>query len=782
MVAPSHSPRRKEEQQQPQQRHHNYIPSSEILRCAQRRLSHATTTSKTTTTTTNLNSSPLDLEAVQNIWRAVALVIDKSLLSAGRGVRVESFGTFTLDATGRARFFFASEFMARHRLLKYDTTAGVCLAGAAVNAKLNVARVAVTAGCTRPNVERVVDAVLRSLRQRLSAGKAVTLSFHPVGEFACSPASKAEMRYLPAFRARQKAAKIAATTAKIGVGRTRARETAWAVASTVRASSSAGGGGGDDSATTGADGRSTRRSVGAAWQVELSRRPVLEMQGEASGQRPRSASTSATSRPSSTANLLRPGTTAVAARGSSGKPQNCTTAAAHSGSPPTAGTSTHRVASAFNRRCAWDKRVSDVGSVDGGKGTGKSSPPGVQTSLSSRESSPLLVPGSRAASGRGESHHKTNKSTLSVGTSPISRKDGVALINKANDEPAGTRSLRTDRVLSGEDRCDQQGPQEEQDWLMLGRLGQRVSEQVGKEGVRRLAETLRVMHLGDSNDGSGWRLSGRDLLQALRDVGGNNLTSRELAHIGSVFRKQRDGRVSLQRFLDTLPRDENTNKRFVPPPPAPLHPPAPPLSTPPLPPPPPQQHDSAEVSAAAISTAAVITSEVCSSSSTSGQTHNPPQSFREDKGDRESATSCQEQGTCDVRASHAQLQSDSGRSYQMMRGTCTVVGRSTAAVAHKDSTTMVPSARRAHAARGGRDGDLAGHGRAMGKHESNLIAELARIIYDPPCSLEGLIHVLQANKVRKQYQPSARSGTLDWIGYLLTLVSRRKEQGNTPVL
>lgn len=50
---------------------------------------------------------------------------------------MESLGTFMLHAKGHPCFVLASEFAARHRLLKFDSPA---TAGAAINAKLNIAK------------------------------------------------------------------------------------------------------------------------------------------------------------------------------------------------------------------------------------------------------------------------------------------------------------------------------------------------------------------------------------------------------------------------------------------------------------------------------------------------------------------------------------------------------------------------------------------------------------------------------------------------------------------
>lgn len=124
----------------------SHVPSNDLLGSASRRL-RAVFLKEKQQDVGNVDSDEarrenvLDLEKIQKIWRAVGIVIDKSLVWAGRGVRVESLGTFTLDAKRRAQFFIASEFASRHRLIKYDTYASGCTAGAAINAKLNVATV-----------------------------------------------------------------------------------------------------------------------------------------------------------------------------------------------------------------------------------------------------------------------------------------------------------------------------------------------------------------------------------------------------------------------------------------------------------------------------------------------------------------------------------------------------------------------------------------------------------------------------------------------------------------
>lgn len=455
-----------------------------------------------------------NLDNVNKIWRAVALVIESSLLSsAARGVRIESLGTFALDAKDRERFFLASEFVARHRLLKYDACTGGSLAGGSVNTKLNISRVAAAAGSPRPEAERVLDAVLRSLRQCLASGRSVTLSFHPVAEFSCAPSRQSRMRYLPGFRARKKAVAAAVTRGRVGVGRAKSKPTPWTAGSNNNRDTSAAVA--TAAAASAGESRKTTRTTTtvANSRVDVRSPPVAgqfqarETAAAAVGTgRPLSASVSA----SETDRIVsdRPkgshggaGSGALGANIDSGADGSTLRAAAESA----VGAATTQPSSAWESPRTSRHNMENVARLTTAYGSCASL-------------------GSEVFSGDPQ-HARCLKS---FGPGDNGRKDAAAVY-----------------------RCDGHGHLPEEEWL-ASLLRQQTIAQTGGEGLRRLTRTLRLTH-ADVRDRDG-RLSGRSLLQALRDVG-VALTSGELAEMASVFRRQRDGRVSLHVLLAAIECD-----------------------------------------------------------------------------------------------------------------------------------------------------------------------------------------------------------------------------------
>lgn len=113
--------------------------------------------------------------------------------------------------------------------------------------------------------------------------------------------------------------------------------------------------------------------------------------------------------------------------------------------------------------------------------------------------------------------------------------------------------------------CQGQVKREHAQWeenAMGTLLRRQLLAHAGEEGLRRFVETLRVMHPGGGGGGGAecvdaGLVSGRDVLQALRDVDAINcLTSHDLGEIGSIFQSRRDGRVSLRRLLRIVLHEE----------------------------------------------------------------------------------------------------------------------------------------------------------------------------------------------------------------------------------
>lgn len=501
-----------------------------VLRCAARRLaSHqarvavgdAEQGAGNSEKAHNFLSHP---ENVNKIWRAVALVINHSLLSTGRGIRIETLGTFALDGKGSAKFFLSSDFAARHRLLKYST--GGYVAGGSVNTRLNIAKVAATAGRPRPDAERVLDAVLRSLHQRLAAGKSATLSFQPVAEFTCVPGGQARMRYLPAFRTRQKAARTADVRALGGVARTNSKATPWAAACLRKT----GGSGYDHDAVgdgaTGNVGRGETHTPSAGSPAARNAGTFIVKRSDANpAHRPCSSSTSVSQPRRFTSD--RPNTVHGGSRGEHGG--NWTKMP---GEPSTSSDDRSRGAACASdlstrRRQAWDVAYLNSGTcaavdVRRPKVSNSSSPSGA-FHCASTLSSPR-----KSIDGRAESRHDY---TIHV-------KNGVHEKNtgQKRHKAAHQHVRRLAHILR-----------------------RQTLEQAGEEGLLRLQGTLNLMHTGahrgDNGDGgdtgSDRRLSGRDLLQALRDVG-TFLTSYELTEIENVLRRQADRCMSLDVLLATI--------------------------------------------------------------------------------------------------------------------------------------------------------------------------------------------------------------------------------------
>lgn len=472
---------------------------------------------------------------VNKIWCAIGLTIEHSLLSAARGVRIESFGTFSLNALGRPRFFLAADFAARHRLLKYDMSSGGCLAGGSVNTRLNVARVAATAGSPRPEAERTVDAVLRSLHQRLATGRSVTLSFHPVAEFSCTPSGQATMRFLSGFHTKQKKMAGDATRVRVGTARVNPSTTPWAIAAAAAVVNGSkrgtGSAGGRHKAAEPETGRPLKDSVGR--------------KGGPVGRRPRSSNSTRSMQPEKLSKATdRPDTSiGFDDRRRRTLTPNSNAASSRYRKAPSVSSPVQRSAVME----AETKVANDTPASFGGSHTHHNTRFLTAQGMSYPSSSSILHDEQQGF------HHGSGKGS-NRGSGDVADEIERCVQDETNDpspahqgaNPCNSKS----RLGFAERRQEHQRHRPEEQLSSL--LRRQTLAQAGEEGLHRLAETLRLTHVTDDRRGDGGggigRLSGRDLLLALRDVG-TTLTSAELAETTKLFRQQSDGRVSLPVLL-----------------------------------------------------------------------------------------------------------------------------------------------------------------------------------------------------------------------------------------
>lgn len=492
-----------------------HVSSKDILGCAARRLQPAAVGGADGAGSGENNKREAMCNVVSKIWGSVGLVIENSLLSAARGVRIESVGTFTLDAKGCAGFFLAADFARRFRLVKYDVCSGGCLAGGAVNTRLNVAKVAATAGGPRPEAERVVDAVLRALQQRLAVGSSVTLSFHPVAEFSCTPSGQATMRFLRSFRAKEKAAAVTATRTRAGVTRTKSTPTPLGTAGVTTTAIASGTAG-----------------------------PTTTARSKSTGRRPHSASRGPKHLPSTD----RPQTSQLHG---DRKSTSVASASTHGNSSTTRDTSL--VTSHVGRTTGKGARTR----------TTLETPPRVGQSNLSRPTTASSCVSSRFSADTPSARRGKNAPSNGIGNTSDHCYHNDDEVRTDTQEETGLNNLAlgivrhnsVSRVASPNSSHRSDTDQGNHEKLLSGLLRRKTLAQAGDEGLCRLIEILRLTHVtgdsGSSNgggDGGGGRLSGRDLLVALRDIG-TKLTSAELAATTSVFRRQPDGRISLPVFL-----------------------------------------------------------------------------------------------------------------------------------------------------------------------------------------------------------------------------------------
>lgn len=523
--------------------------SKDILRSAARRIQLAARDGDGDGLTNRKQEEERWCHIVNKIWRAIGLTIEHSLLSAARGVRIESFGTFSLNALGRPRFFLAADFAARHRLLKYDVCSGGCLAGGSVNTRLNVARVAATAGSPRPEAERAVNAVLRSLHQRLATGRSATLSFYPVAEFSCTPSGQATMRFLSGFRTKQKKMAGDATRFRVGTARASSSTTPWASAAAAAVA---------DGNVRGTTCSSTGCKHIAAAEPETGRalQDSVGRKGGPVGRRPRSSNSTRSMQPEKVIKAADRPDTSI---GFDDRRRPSLTPNSNAAS------STNRMATSISspaQRSAVMK--AEVKAANGALASFGGSHTHNNTRFLTAQgmsypSSSILRDGQQGC------HHGSSKGS-SRGPSDVVDEIEHCVQGETND-PSPAHQLANpcnskSRVGLAEHRQEHLRHHPEEQLSSL--LRRQTLAQAGEEGLRRLVETLRLTHVtGDrrGEDGGGiGRLSGRDLLLALRDVG-TMPTSAELAETTKLFRQQPDGRVSLPVLLARIRTESRGRQR-----------------------------------------------------------------------------------------------------------------------------------------------------------------------------------------------------------------------------
>lgn len=715
-----------------------HVPSKDILRCAARRLQQAASGGAGGAGENNGREGMCHV--VSKVWGSVGLVIENSLLSAARGVRIESVGTFTLDAKGCAGFFLAADFARRFRLVKYDICSGGCLAGGAVNTRLNVAKVAATAGGPRPEAERVVDAVLRALQQRLAAGRSVTLSFHPVAEFSCT-SGRATMRFLRSFRAKEKKAAVNATRARAGVTKTKATPTPWGTAAATTA------------------------------LVRGTVRPTTTTRSKSAGRRPHSASP----RPKHLPSTDRPETSQL----HGDRKSSSAASASDNGNSTARGTSL---------ATSHDRRTTAKGAR---MGATLETPPRVGLNNPRRPTTASSCVSSRFFPDAPSAERGKNASSNGIGNAFDQCGHDDDELQTDTQEEMGLENLEVgtvrrnsiiSRVASPTSSHRSDMDHGNRETFLSGLLRRKTLAQAGDEGLRRLIEILRLTHVtSDSGGGGGGeRLSGRDLLVALRDVG-TKLTSAELAATTNVFRRQSDGRISLSVFLAGMAmgrgetpfqqgapsiREEEIRLSSVDAREKEVGPAAPVLSGGAVA----RRHSSGlpwessscrDVPAQqqAISTASAswagsvkdtaaqsaLSSPRLSESSTVDKLLRRERLGQDHAPSRESRRACHQKQTGGERKANGGGHDEQGSSPKkvLMERSSTVACSTTPHRVRRKCWGVETAS-----SRGGLD---VVHGSAV---VGDAIADLARIVYNPPSSLEKLIHVLQASKVSRWPQES----------------------------
>ncbi|CAM9929331.1 unnamed protein product [Scytosiphon promiscuus] len=746
--------------------HGKLVSSQSILRSAARRLQPAKWAGDGHGTCDNWLEQACDV--VEKIWCSVGLVVERSLLSAARGVRIESLGTFALDAKGRAWFFLAADFAARHRLLKYDACSGGMLAGGSVNTRLNVARLAATAGSTRPDAERVVEAVLRTLHQRLASGKSVVLSFHNVADFTCTPHGQATMKFLSGFRQKQKKLAANAIHARTGVARISASPTPWGALAPTRSTRELRNKAAFPSPGTIATDDSGRHAPGA-WQDK----PV-------GGQRrPASSCSAGTARPSHSGNAGRPETThGNRAAQRSSRSENCSTSSCDNS----------HVASSNGRIDATEPPAREpwAGSI---------SPRCHHTDKNARHLAPS-VSSSRISP---RSFQKQCKSYQRKGSGGGNSDNGDG--NGDGDETRTSTQENACRKRPQSVWVRQPTKHAARPTFLPGRKGnveeERLSDllcrrtlaQAGQEGIDRLVEILRLACVstvgGDRVDNSNGaigdgRLSGRELLLALRDVS-TTLESAELAETTKIFQRQPDGCVSLPALLAKirvnyrskervagdsygnegkksvrcLCRSEGDKGNEA----APMH-------------------RSTACPAAGMAGALMCAVSEAPAIQNGELTPAPCGLTRHQEkygvGNAALSTPRLSESSTIARILRTQRQTSEGREKggeeshekdivdSSPVGGRSVSAASTAQAAVATSIALPRQDRRqcwvAENRKGGGDAGCSRKIDVAGKSPADDIADLAGIVFDPPCSLERLLHVLQASKVSER--PTMSSAAL----------------------
>ncbi|CAN0171347.1 unnamed protein product [Ectocarpus sp. 13 AM-2016] len=488
---------------------------------------------------------------VNKIWRAIGLTIEHSLLSAARGVRIESFGTFSLNALGRPRFFLSADFAARHRLLKYDVCSGGCLAGGSVNTRLNVARVAATAGSPRPETERAVNAILRSLHQRLSTGRSVMLSFHPVAEFSCTPSGQATMRFLSRFRTKQKKMAGDATHVRVGTAKASPLTTPWASAAAAAVAH-----GNPHGNVRGTSSAGCKHIAAAEPETGRALQDFVGRKGDSVGRRPRSSNSTGSVQPE---NVIKAAGRPDTSIGFDDRRRPSLTPSSNAAS------STNRkatsISSSVQRSAVMEAEVKAANDTPASFG-------GSHTHNNTRFLTAQGIPypsSSILRDGQQGCHHGSDKGS-SRGPSDVADEIEHCVQDEIRDLSAAHQlaNLCNSKSRVGLAEHRQEQPRHHPEEQLSSLLRRQTLAQAGEEGLRRLFETLRLTHVTDDrrrkDGGVVGRLSSRDLLLALRDVG-TTLTSAELAETTKLFRQQPDDRVSLPVVLAGI-RIENCGRQW----------------------------------------------------------------------------------------------------------------------------------------------------------------------------------------------------------------------------
>jgi hypothetical protein len=97
------------------------------------------------------------------VWKTVGKIIEKELLEAGKGVRIDRLGTFSVSSEGRPTFLLASDFAQAARVMQRGA-GGV--SGPSISIRsLNLSNVAkLSQAASRDRVRSILTAFIDSMR------------------------------------------------------------------------------------------------------------------------------------------------------------------------------------------------------------------------------------------------------------------------------------------------------------------------------------------------------------------------------------------------------------------------------------------------------------------------------------------------------------------------------------------------------------------------------------------------------------------------------------------